>query len=192
LSRLKATREEAEQIATAIKRNDVRKALDFDANRTLATSDEMAQYQYVHFATHGWLDPDHPELSGLVLSLFDKNGDAQPGFVQLQDIYSMRLNAELVVLSACKTGLAKDVRGEGLIGLTRGFMFAGSPRVVVSLWSVSDVATAELMKRFYTEMFDDGKKPAEALRLAQTSMFCDREFNNPYYWAAFTFHGEWR
>lgn len=192
LPRLRATRDEADQIAIVINRKDIKKALDFDANRSLAISGEMTHYQYVHFATHGWLDPVHPELSGLVLSLFDQKGEAQQGFVQLQDIYGMKLNADLVVLSACKTGLAKDVRGEGLIGLTRGFMYSGSPRVVVSLWSVSDVATAELMKRFYTQVFTYKKKPAQALRLAQKSMFCDQEFNNPYYWAAFTFQGEWR
>jgi CHAT domain-containing protein len=107
-----------------------------------ATSRELSQYRIVHFATHGLLDSQHPELSGLVLSLVDESGKPQNGFLRLHDIYNLNLPVELVVLSACNTGLGKDVRGEGLVGIVRGFMYAGAARVVASLWKVDDEATA--------------------------------------------------
>jgi CHAT domain-containing protein len=103
----------------------------------------------VHFSTHGLLNNEHPELSGLVLSLFDASGRPQDGILRLHDIHNLRLNADLVVLSACETALGTQVRGEGLIGLARGFMYAGASRVVASLWKVEDQATASLMKQFY-------------------------------------------
>ncbi len=146
----------------------------------------------VHFATHGILNSQHPELSGVVLSLFDETGKPQNGFLRLHDIFNLKLPAELVVLSACETGLGEDIKGEGLIGLTRGFMYAGSPRVVVSLWSVDDQATSELMKKFYSFMLQDGLKPAAALRAAQVEMWRNPSYQSPYFWAAFTLQGEWK
>ncbi len=104
----------------------------------------------------------------------------------------MKLPAELVVLSGCKTGLGKEIRGEGLVGLTRGFMYAGAPRVVVSLWDVNDAGTAELMKLFYQSMLKHNARPAEALRAAQLLMMKRPGFSSPYYWAAFILQGEWR
>src|SRR6202020_3425054 len=98
------------------------------------------------------LDGAHPELSGLVFSMVDKTGRPQNGFLDLQDVYNLTIPADLVVLSACETGLGKEISGEGLVGLTRGFMYAGASRVVASLWRVSDVGTAELMGCFYTAM----------------------------------------
>ena len=103
----------------------------------------------MHFATHGLLDSEHPDLSGLVLSLVDEKGTPQDGFLRLHEIYNLRLPVDLVVLSACQTALGREIRGEGLVGLTRGFMYAGAARVVASLWQVDDESTAELMKRFY-------------------------------------------
>lgn len=191
LPRLPSTRTESNAIVALLKPGEGKELLDFDASRDHAINDDIENFRYVHFATHGWLDGMNPELSGVVLSLFDEQGNRQSGFLQLHDIYNLNLNAELVVLSACKTGLATDVKGEGLVGLTRGFMYAGSPRVVVSLWSVSDISASELMKRFYKEILTNNKRPAEALYLAQRSMSCDKEFNDPYYWAAFVFQGEW-
>ena len=125
----------------------------------------------MHFATHGLLNSEHPELSGLVLSLVDQQGRPQDGFLQLQDIYNLNLPADLVVLSACETGLGKEIRGEGLMGLTRGFMYAGASRVIASLWKVDDVATAELMKRLYHGMLTEGLQPAAALRQSQIEMW---------------------
>jgi CHAT domain-containing protein len=146
----------------------------------------------VRFVTHGLLDSNHPELSGVVLSLVDEKGSPVDGFLRLHDIYNLNLPADLVVLSACETGLGKEVRGEGLIGLTRGFMYAGAPRVVVSLWSVNDRATAELMKRFYRAMLIDKLRPAAALRSAQMELRNDPRWSAPYYWAGFVLQGEWQ
>ena len=155
-------------------------------------SPELADYRIVHFATHGILDNRHPELSGLVLSLVNENGKPEDGFLKLQDVYNMRLPVDLVVLSGCETGLGEQVHGEGLIGLTRGFMYAGATRVVASLWSVSDIATASLMADFYRAMERDGMRPAAALRAAQVRMWKQKQWSSPYYWAAFEIQGEWR
>jgi CHAT domain-containing protein len=146
----------------------------------------------VHFATHAILNSEHPELSGIVLSLVDERGQPTNGFLRLNEIYNLKLPADLVVLSACQTGLGKEIRGEGLIGLTRGFMYAGAPRVVASLWKVDDAATAELMKRFYRGMLRDDLRPAAALRAAKVEMWKQKRWNAPFFWAAFEFQGEWR
>jgi CHAT domain-containing protein len=146
----------------------------------------------VHFATHSLLNNQHPELSGIVLSLVDRQGESQDGFLRLYEVYNLRLAADLVVLSACQTALGKEVKGEGLVGLTRGFMYAGAPRVVASLWKVGDKATAELMRRFYQRMLRDGLRPAAALRAAQVSMMKERQWQAAYYWAGFVLQGEWR
>jgi CHAT domain-containing protein/predicted negative regulator of RcsB-dependent stress response len=190
--RLNFTRQEAEQILSLVSSKERKQALDFTASRDIATSPELGQYQIIHFATHGILNSTNPELSGLVLSLFDSKGKPQNGFLRLHDIFNLSLPAELVVLSACETGLGEEVKGEGLVGLTRGFMYAGSPRVVVSLWSVDDEATSELMKKFYTNMLRKNLKPAAALRTAQMEMSRQPNYAAPYYWAAFTLQGEWK
>jgi CHAT domain-containing protein/Tfp pilus assembly protein PilF len=192
LPRLAFTRQEAVAIEAATPAGQGMAALDFDASRATALGPELARYRVVHFATHGFLDGDHPELSGLALSLVDRRGAPQNGWLELEDIYNLDLPADLVVLSACQTGLGKDVKGEGLVGLTRGFMYAGASRVVASLWNIDDVATAELMGRFYREMEQAGMRPAAALRQAQVQMWQQRRWSAPYYWAAFQIHGDWR
>ena len=110
----------------------------------------------------------------------------------MNDIYNLKLPAELVVLSACQTGLGQEVRGEGLMGLTRAFLYAGAARVVVSLWSVNDRATADLMAGLYRRMLRDGHRPSAALREAQLEMRKQKRWQSPYYWAAFVQMGEWR
>ncbi|QIR41560.1 tetratricopeptide repeat protein [Tolypothrix sp. PCC 7910] len=190
--RLPFTRQEADTILSLVPENERKQAFDFAANRAVATDAQLSQYRMIHFATHGILNSQNPELSGVVLSLFDETGNPQNGFLRLHDIFNLKLPAELVVLSACETGLGEDVKGEGLIGLTRGFMYAGSPRVLVSLWSVDDEATSELMKKFYSKMLQKSLKPAAALRAAQVEMWRDPKYNSPYLWAAFTLQGEWR
>ena len=167
-------------------------ATEFAATREQLLGADLTQYAILHFATHGYLDPKRPEKSGLVLSTVNREGLAQDGFVKLQDIYGLRAPVDLVVLSACSTALGKEVRGEGLIGLTRGFMYAGASSVVASLWKVDDDATAELMKRFYSNMLQRGETPAEALRAAQNSIRQEPQWRSPYYWAAFTLQGEYR
>jgi CHAT domain-containing protein/Tfp pilus assembly protein PilF len=192
LSRLPFTRREADAIMSLTSPGQAMEALDFDATRAAATSPKLSQYRIVHFATHGLLDSRHPELSGLVLSLVNREGETQPGFLSLEDIYNLDLPADLVVLSACETGLGKEIDGEGLIGLTRGFMYAGASRVVASLWSVNDLATSELMARFYRGVLRNGVSPAAALRQAHIQMWKTTRWKSPYYWAAFQVQGEWK
>ena len=192
IPRLAFTRQEAERILAAASAGANLKALDFRANRGTATRAELGRYRYLHFATHGLLDSERPGLSALVLSLFDEGGNPQDGFLRAHEIYNLNLPAELVVLSACQTGLGKEIKGEGMVGLTRGFMYAGAARVVVSLWNVNDKATAELMAKFYQKMLKNGQRPAAALRSAQVEMWRQRQWQAPYYWAAFVLQGEWK
>jgi CHAT domain-containing protein/Tfp pilus assembly protein PilF len=189
-NRLPGTRKEATEILALVPEDQRKQSFDFAANINNAKSPELGEYKILHFATHGILNSQHPDLSGLVLSLVDENDQPQNGFLRLHDIYNMNLSAELVVLSACKTGLGKEIRGEGLIGLTRGFMYAGSSKVVVSLWSVDDVATAELMIKFYQKMLQQGLKPAAALRSAQLELWQNKQWKAPYYWGAFILQGD--
>jgi CHAT domain-containing protein/tetratricopeptide (TPR) repeat protein len=192
LPRLLFTHQEAKAIAATTPPGETLIATDFKASRETAASKELAQYRIVHFATHGLLDSQHPELSGLVLSMVDERGKRQNGYLSLEDIYTLNLPADLVVLSACQTGLGKEIDGEGLIGLTRGFMYAGAARVMASMWKVDDVAAAELMGRFYRAMEKEGMRPAAALRKAQIEMWQQQRWRSPYYWATFQIHGEWK
>lgn len=193
IPRLPNTRREAEAILSLDSSGSGKSTFDFAATRAAATNDELSQYRIVHIATHGFLNSLNPELSGLVFSLLDEKGAPQNGFLLAPEIYNLKLPAaDLVVLSACQTGLGKEVRGEGVIGLTRGFMYAGAPRVVVSLWNVNDRATADLMKGFYQGMLTKNMRPAAALRSAQIEMLKLKQWQAPYYWAAFGLQGEWR
>jgi CHAT domain-containing protein len=192
LERLRFSRMEAEAISGLAPDNLKFKALDFAANRTAAMNSDLGEYRIVHFATHALINNEHAELSGVVLSLVDEQGRPQNGFLRLYDIYNLKLGADLVVLSACQTALGKEINGEGIVGLTRGFMYAGAPRVVASLWRIDDRATAELMKRFYTGMLREKLRPAAALREAQVSMLKEKRWQAPYYWSAFTLQGEWK
>jgi CHAT domain-containing protein len=166
-------------------------ATGFDASREKLLSTDLTRFSILHFATHGIFDPKRPEYSGLFLSMIDRDGKDQNGFLGLQDIYNLHAPVDLVVLSACRTGLGKDVRGEGLIGLTRGFMYAGASSVVASLWKVDDEATAELMKEFYTNMVVRQLTPAASLREAQNTIRKRPEWSSPHFWAAFTIQGEY-
>jgi CHAT domain-containing protein len=190
--RLRFSRTEAEEIARLAPPDATLKALDFDASRETVLKPDIGQYRILHFATHSLLDNKHPELSGIVLSLFDREGRPQNGFLRLYDVYNLQLGSDLVVLSACQTALGGDITGEGLIGLTRGFLYAGAPRVVSTLWEIDDRATVEIMKRFYSEMLVRGQRPTAAIRSAQMAMWKSRGWDAPYYWAAFTLQGEWR
>jgi CHAT domain-containing protein/predicted negative regulator of RcsB-dependent stress response len=192
LPRLLFSRQEANAIAAIVPKNELFLALDFNANKLTATDENLANYRIVHFATHGVLDSEHPELSGLVFSMHDQKGNPQNGFLRLHEIYNLKLPADLVVLSGCQTGLGKKVRGEGLIGLTRGFMYAGASRVAASLWQIDDSATAELMKLFYQAMLKEKQTPAQALRRAKLQMLAQKRWQNPYFWASFTIQGDWR
>jgi CHAT domain-containing protein len=189
IPRLLESGREASGIKALVSGADVR--LGFEANRAAAACADMAKYRIVHFATHGIINDRHPELSGIILSLFDRDGKAQDGYLRLHDIYNLRLPVDLVVLSACSTALGKDVPGEGLIGLVRGFMHAGSRRVIASLWKVDDEATTELMTRFYRGLFEKALTPPAALRAAQVELLRSSRWTRPFYWAAFVLQGEW-
>ena len=192
LDRLDYSRAEADAIIAAAPSGSSLKALDFDASRARVLSPELKQFRIVHLATHGILNGNHPELSGLVFSLVDERGQREDGFLKLSDIYNMDLPLDMIVLSACQTGIGKRVRGEGLVGLTRGFMHAGAARVVASLWNVQDEATAELMKSFYHYLLQKNMPAAAALRRAQLDMIETRGAMKPYYWAGFVLQGEWK
>ncbi len=192
LPRLAFTRDEAKAITSAALPNTVTEALDFKANRATVFGEGLGQHKIVHFATHGILNSEHPELSGIVLSLVDGDGNAREGFLGLTEIYNLKLPVEMVVLSACQTGLGREIKGEGLIGLVRGFMYAGAKRVVASLWNVNDSATAELMKRMYQAMLREGVAPAAALQRAQVEMRSKPQWKEPYYWAGFVIQGKWK
>ncbi len=190
--RLPFTEKEAERILDLISTDNTIKQFGFSARREFVTSPQINQYRIVHFATHGLLNSETPELSGLVLSLVNEAGEPLNGFLRLYDIFNLNLSAELAVLSACETGLGENIRGEGLVGLTRGFMYAGAPRVVVSLWKVDDQATSELMVKFYQRMLQQNLSPVAALRVAQIDMWQQNKWSSPYFWAAFTLQGEWQ
>ncbi|MGE0452150.1 MAG: CHAT domain-containing protein [Vicinamibacteria bacterium] len=191
LARLPASRAEAETIARLAGPGTLL-ALGFDADRALLESGELARYRVLHLATHALLDERRPALSALALSLFARDGSARDGLLRLHDIYQLRLAADLVVLSACQTALGREIRGEGMLGLTRGFMHAGAPSVLASLWKVRDAATAELMKLFYAELLTQGKAPAAALRQAQLRMLRDPRWSAPQAWASFVLQGDWK
>jgi CHAT domain-containing protein len=191
--RLRFARREAERIAgIAGASAGVHLATDFDASREAVLASSLQQYRIVHFATHALVNTTRPSLSGIVLSLVTRQGEPQDGFLRLRDVYNLRLGASLVVLSACQTALGQQIHGEGIVGLTRGFMHAGVPSVVASLWDVRDEQTSELMTRFYQRLLGERMPPAAALRAAQRSMLADPRWSAPSNWAGFMVHGEWR
>jgi CHAT domain-containing protein/Tfp pilus assembly protein PilF len=190
--RLPFTDEEARRIISLVQDSTTMKATGYQANRTIATSSELSTYKYIHYATHGYLDAERPEFSAIILSMLNDKGETQDGFLRAHEIFNLNLPAEMVVLSACETGLGREIKGEGLVGLTRGFMYAGAARVVVSLWGINDRATSELIVRFYKKVLTEGYRPAAALRAAQIELFKETEFKSPYYWAPFIIQGEWR
>ncbi|MEM7714752.1 MAG: CHAT domain-containing tetratricopeptide repeat protein [Cyanobacteria bacterium P01_A01_bin.68] len=190
--RLPFTAKEAEAILKLVSPQQSSPVYSFDANYNWATGKNLNQYQILHFATHGFVNPDQPELSGIVLSLVNKDGQQIPGYLRLADLFEQDYPAELIVLSACETGLGKNVNGEGLVGLTRGLMYAGGARVALSLWQVSDEGTSVLMQEFYRQMLQENKTPSQALRDTQRKLWSSSQWRSPYYWAAFTLQGEWK
>jgi CHAT domain-containing protein len=192
LSRLPFTLQEAKAIMAVAPPGEARMITGFEAKRALVVEGRLSQYRIVHFATHGVINCQHPELSGIVLSMLNEHGEHENGFLQLHDIYRLDLSADLVVLSACRTGLGEEIQGEGLVGLTQGFLHVGAKSVIASLWQVDDRATAELMHNFYKSTLDDGLPPAAALRDAKRAMWREKRWRAPYYWAAFVLQGEYR
>ncbi len=190
--RLTSSRREAEAIASLARGGEVLLALDFQARRSLLTDGRLAGFRILHFATHGTFHAEHPELSGIVLSLVDESGRPQEGFLRLPDLHDLSLAADLVVLSGCQTALGREIRGEGLVGLSRGFLDAGARNVIASLWQVPDRATADLMGAMYQALLEQGATPAAALRQAQLAVRARRGWSDPYHWASFILLGEGR
>ena len=189
LARLRFSRAEAERIATrAPSRTTIWS--DFDASRQRALDPTLSGYGVIHFATHAVIDEQHPQLSGIVLSQVDRQGRRQNGLVRLHEIYNLVLGARLVVLSACGTALGRPAEGEGLIGLARGFLHAGSAAVVATLWAVDDRATAAFMDRFYDALMTKRLSPAAALRSARRAMLQDPRWSRPQDWAGFVLIGD--
>jgi CHAT domain-containing protein len=194
LDRLGWSRWEAEAIAGHAAAGEVRVELGFDADLDAVRAGGLRDHRIVHFATHGIVDSEHPELSALVLSLYDARGNPRDGLLRLPEIYRLDLDADLVVLSGCRTALGREVRGEGLVGLTRGFFAAGARSLVATLWPVQDRAAADLMDRFYRHLLDPDHPlpPAAALRAAQLELMRRPAQGDPYFWAAFAAYGDWR
>ncbi len=192
LSRLAGTRTEAQEIGKLARAGGLAPEiwLDLDANEGNLRTRDLSKYSVVHVATHGLLNTERPQFTGVVLSLVG-NANAD-GFLRTDEIFNLRLGARLVMLSACETGLGRERRGEGVIGLTRAFMYAGAPTVGVSLWSVGDKSTAELMSDFYRRLLTkQSPGPASAMRAAQQSMIAGKRYSAPFYWAPFVLVGDW-
>ncbi|HMT08619.1 MAG TPA: CHAT domain-containing protein [Pyrinomonadaceae bacterium] len=193
LSRLPASEDEARSISEVVGTRRTKVLSGFSANRDGVMKGDIEDFRVVHFATHGLIDENRPELSGILLSVFDSEGkELDGGFVRMQDVFGLRLNSDLVVLSACNTGIGKEVKGEGVMSINSAFLQAGARSVVSSFWKVDDVATKELMTEFYRGLSGDGLAPSAALRQAQIQMFKDSRFRSPFYWAAFAASGDGR
>jgi len=193
LSRLPASEDEARSISEVVGTGRTKVLSGFAANRDGVMKGEIEDFRVVHFATHGLIDEKRPDLSGILLSVFDREGNEHDGgFVRMQDVFGLRLNSDLVVLSACDTGIGKEVKGEGVMSINSAFLQAGAKSVVSSFWKVDDVATKNLMTEFYRGMAGDGLAPSAALRQAQIRMYNDPRYRSPFYWAAFAASGDGR
>jgi CHAT domain-containing protein len=200
LARLAGTRSEADQIVKLAKaaggQADV--WLDLDASEENIEARDITKYRILHIATHGLLNAERPQFTGLVLSLIGNK--SEDGFLRTDEVFNLRLGSPLVMLSACETGLGKEKRGEGVMGLTRAFMYAGAPTVGVSLWSVADRSTADLMADFYKRLLvstsgsasPTGMSASSAMRDAQLAMIAGKRYSAPFYWAPFVLVGDWR
>ena len=192
LVRLDSSKSEADSIVDILGTSNADNFSGFSANRERLLNANAADYKILHFATHGLIDEKRPELSGIVLSRFDENGQKMDEFFRLHDIYGMNLNSDLVVLSACNTGIGKEVKGEGLMSLNNAFLSVGAKSVMASLWKVEDGATLELMKNFYDAMANEKLTPSKALQKAQIKLQQNERYKSPFYWAAFTVQGDYR
>ena len=193
LMRLNGTRTEADQISKLAKASGGQADvwLDLDANEDNLGARDVSKYRIIHVATHGLLNAERPQFTGVVLSLVGNK--THDGFVRTDEVFNLRLGSPLVMLSACETGLGKEKRGEGVMGLTRAFMYAGAPTVGVSLWSVADKSTADLMTDFYKRLLTtgEGTTSSGALRGAQLAMISGKKYSAPFYWAPFVLVGDW-
>jgi CHAT domain-containing protein len=190
--RLEFTRDEAEHIAEIVGKPLTKILSGEEANTKNSSALMLKNYQIIHFATHAEINEQYPEFSGIVLSLYDEKGTSQNGFLRLSDIYGLQLSSSLVILSSCNSGRGKEIKGEGVISLTQGFIQAGSKSVVSTLWKVHDKATAQFMKYFYEGIITKKLTPSKALQEAQIQMRQNSNYKSPFFWAPFTLQGEFR
>ncbi|MEK6279889.1 MAG: CHAT domain-containing protein [Acidobacteriota bacterium] len=197
LARLAGTRAEADQIVKLAKLSGAQADiwLDLEASEDNIDTKDVSKYRILHIATHGLLNAERPQFTGLVLSLIGNK--SEDGFLRTDEVFNLKLGSPLVMLSACETGLGKEKRGEGVMGLTRAFMYAGAPTVGVSLWSVADRSTADLMTDFYKRLLTPGasagaSSPSTAMRDAQLAMIAGKKYSAPFYWAPFVLIGDWQ
>jgi CHAT domain-containing protein/Flp pilus assembly protein TadD len=192
LRRLTASRKEANAITDGLPAERTLKALDFKANRDLVTSGRLALFRIIHFATHGFFKAQQADLAAIIFSHFDERGRVRDHLLRIQDIKLLKLQSDLVVLSSCRSGLGKNVPGEGVVGLPQAFLAAGSLGVVMSVWDVGDSNTADLMKIFYKNMLFRGLPPSAALKDAQIAIWKNSQHSSPWSWAGFIVQGEWK
>lgn len=189
LPRLRYAAQEAQAIAALATQPSL--MTGFAASREAVVSRGLAGFRVVHFATHAVADLDQPQLSGLALSTVGPRGERLDGWLRPSDLSKLDLNADLVVLSSCESGIGRDNPDEGFASLARGFFFAGAQSVIVSLWEVEDSSTAELMALFYRGLFQEGLPPAAALQKAQLAIWSNPRWASPYFWAGFVLEGDW-
>jgi CHAT domain-containing protein len=190
--RLPATRKEAQAIQQLAGAQSTLVLQGQQATREAVLSGRLNRYDILHFATHGVVDLEEPALSGLVLAGVDLDGQPASRFLRSQEIAGLQLSARLVVLSACETGIGRSIRGEGVLGLSRAFFYAGAKQVLSTLWQVPDRATYELMRHFYKELLENGLSASDALRAAQNQLRANPRWRSEFYWGAFVLHGDWR
>lgn len=190
LPRLPWSREEAETIRGLAPHHDVVELLGFQANARVWRRADLPTFGLIHVEAHTRIDNSRPELSGVILSQVRPDGSSENGLLRLHDVYDLHLRARLVVLSACETSFGKEMEGEGLVTLSRGFLYAGARSVIGALWSVDDQGTAQFMEHFYGAMWSRGLSPAQALLNTRRWMMGEPRWAAPYYWAAFTISGD--
>jgi CHAT domain-containing protein/tetratricopeptide (TPR) repeat protein len=187
--RLTFASQEAKEIISIYSNDNPKVLLGLDSNLSNVTNPEVSEYAILHFITHGFIDQLNPELSGIVLSLYDENRKERDGYLTTNNIFNLRLKADLIVLSACETGLGKEIKAEGILGLSRGFFHAGAKRVLFTLWNIDDESTSIFMSKFYSGMKKDKLNPSAALRQAQIFMWKSEKWKSPYFWAPFQLQG---
>ncbi len=192
LSSLPFSVREADSIQDAARAANVTRLTGFAASKQALAQPQVRTADILHIASHATIDDTRPELSGIYFSEADSNGKPRDGMLGLYEVYDLNLPVQLAVLSGCQTGLGKGAGGDGLVGLSRAFFFAGASRILVSLWEISDEGTALFMREFYRRLVSNGLAPAAALREARKTLYGEPRWRDPSYWAGFVLEGEWR
>ena len=187
LGSLPNARTEVREISNLYPAKSVSLLIGKDASESKLKQLPLDQYRRIHFACHGYIDEVRPQFSALVLGT--ESGSGEDGYLTMREVFDLKLNSDLVVLSACSTGLGKQMRGEGVTGLTRAFLLAGTPSVIVSLWNVNDKSSSVLMTAFYKSLEQKQLSKAAALQAARLKLIESGNYSHPYYWAPFILIG---